>query len=140
MAEHALERAIQAWLDDEEGDVTYAELVEERWAVRMRQTVREATTVWWSAGDYSVAAEAYVIPAPPDHVDEVYRLALRRNLDSWRCHFAVDGEGAVVVRGRVAADSDFSELDSMLGEIYQMIELTFRPMARLAFPGREKTP
>lgn len=135
-----LESAIQRWLADDESDVTYAELVERRWAVRMAQTVREATTVWWTMGTYTISAEAYVLPAPPGDAEAAYRLALRRSLDSWRCHFALDAEGAVVIRGRVSREADFAELDALLGEIYQMVEMSFRPLVRLGFGAREKTP
>jgi hypothetical protein len=52
----------------------------------------------------------------------------------------VDGEGAIVVRGRVAEVSvTLDELDRVLGEVYDMIEVAFRPMVRAAFGGREKS-
>ncbi|CAN5900436.1 hypothetical protein BH23ACT5_BH23ACT5_11980 [soil metagenome] len=134
-----LTAAIETWLTDEEGDVAYAEQVEGVWAVRMRQTVRDATTVWWTVGDYSIAAEAYVLPAPEADPTAVYRLALMRNSSAWRAHFALDAEGALVIRGRIALDSaTFSDLDLLLGEIYQLVELSFRPLVRLAFAPREK--
>lgn len=135
-----LEAAIEAWLADPDGDVVYAEEVEGRWAVRMRQTVRDATTVWWDVGDYTIAAEAYVLPAPPGDGSGPYRLALARSHGSWRAHFALDSEGAFVIRGRVARHTaSFEELDTLLGEIYSMVETTFRPLVALAFGGREKT-
>lgn len=133
-----LRAAIDRWLADPDGDVVYAEEVEGRWAVRMRQTVRDATTVWWDEGTYTIAAEAYVLPAPPDDAAPAYRLALVRNHPTWRVHFALDAEGAFVLRGRVASDSTFEDLDLLLGEIYQMVEITFRPLVSLAFGRREK--
>lgn len=133
-----LEVTIQRWLDDPEGDVIYAEEVEGRWAVRMRQTVRDATTVWWDLGDYTISAEAYVLPGPPSD-PAAYRLALARNHATWRAHFALDHEGAFVIRGRVGAGAGFEELDMLLGEIYALVESTFRPLVRLSFPAREKT-
>ncbi|MFP3915656.1 MAG: YbjN domain-containing protein [Actinomycetota bacterium] len=135
-----LQGAIEAWLADPDGDVEYAEEVEGRWATRMRQTVRDATTVWWEEGTYTIGAEAYVLPAPPPPATDAYRLALRRNHPTWRVHFALDAEGALVLRGRVAADASFRELDGLLGEIYQMVEISFRPLVSLAFGRREKTP
>lgn len=135
-----LEAAISRWLDDPESDVVYAEKVEDRWAVRMRQTVRDATTVWWDTGDYTISAEAYVLPAPPEPSPEAYRLALLRNHATWRARFALDGEGAFVIRGRVDASATFEELDLLLGEIYLLVETTFRPLVALAFQEREKTP
>lgn len=135
-----LEAAIQRWLGDPDGDVVYAEKVEGRWAVRMLQTVRDATTVWWEVGDYTIAAEAYVLPAPEGGEAGAYRLALARNHGTWRAHFAIDPEGAIVLRGRVgAATASFEELDRLLGEIYQLVESTFRPLVGLTFGRREKT-
>jgi len=135
-----LRDAIDRWLADPESDVVYAEEVEGRWAVRMRQGVRDATTVWWEPGDYTIAAEAYVLPAPPEPVPAAHQLVLARNHSTWRAAFAVDREGAFVIRGRVPADSSFEELDGLLGEIYSLVESTFRPLVALVFGRREKTP
>jgi hypothetical protein len=135
-----LQEAVGRWLADPEGDVVYAEPVEGRWAVRMRQTVRDATTVWWDEGSYTIAAEAYVLPAPIGDAGDAYRLALLRNHAAWRAHFALDGEGAFVLRGRVPSGSSFEDLDQLLGEIYQMVEMSFRPLVSLTFGRREKTP
>jgi hypothetical protein len=42
------------WLEDPDSSVEYAEEVECRWAVRMRQEVRDATTVWFDVGERSL--------------------------------------------------------------------------------------
>lgn len=132
-----LESAIRLWLEDEDSDVVYAERVEGRWAVRVRQTVRDATTVWWAVGDYTITAEAYVLPAPPGDPGGAYRLALVRNHAAWQAHFALDREGGIVIRGRVDREqARLEDLDRLLGEIYQMIENSFRPLVRLAFGPR----
>lgn len=134
-----LEQRIGLWLDDPESSVEYAEEVEGRWAVRMRQETRDATTVWFDIGERSLSFEAYVIPAPAAP-DQVHRQALVRNARAWRCFFAVDSEGAVVLRGRLSADRvTVEELDRVLGEVYETIEVAFRPMVRAGFPGREKS-
>ena len=134
-----LVQAISSWVADPESDVEYSEEVEGRWAVRMRQSVRSATTVWWTVGDRSIIAEAYVLPAPPASQAEVYRLCLLRNHRLWRCHFALDREGAVVLTGRLAASEVSPEsLDLLLGEIYEAVELSFRPLAMMAFSDPRK--
>lgn len=134
-----LEERIELWLDDPESSVEYAEEVEGRWAVRMRQETRDATTVWFDVGERSLSFEAYVMPAPA-LPDEVHRQALVRNARAWRCFFAVDSEGAVVLRGRLSADRvTVEELDRVLGEVYETIEIAFRPMVKAGFPGREKS-
>lgn len=131
-----LEERIRLWLQDEEGSVEYAEEVEGRWAVRMRQETRDATTVWFTVGERSLEFEAYVLPEPRAPA-EVHRLALKRNARAWRCFFALDAENAVVLRGRLAAERvTIQELDSVLGEVYETIELAFRPMVRAGFPRR----
>ncbi|HWB88264.1 MAG TPA: YbjN domain-containing protein [Acidimicrobiia bacterium] len=135
-----LEERIRLWLDDPDSSVEYAEEVEGRWAVRMRQEVRDATTVWFDVGERSLRFEAYVMPAPLETA-EVHRQALARNARAWRCFFALDGEGAVVLRGRLPADRvDLEELDRVLGEVFETIEVAFRPMVRAGFPVREKSP
>lgn len=127
-----LAAVIGRWLDDEDSAVTYAEQVDGRWAVRMHQGVRDFTTVWWDAGQRTLRLEAYLGPAPDARADELYRLLLVRNRDAWRCHFALDVEGGVVVRGRCANEAaDEQVLDAMLGECYDLIERTFPALVRL---------
>jgi hypothetical protein len=105
----------------------------------MRQDVRDATTVWFDIGQRSLQFEAYVMPAPLMPA-EVHRQALVRNARAWRCFFAVDGEGAIVLRGRLSADRvTLDELDRVLGEVFETIEIAFRPMVRAGFPSREKS-
>jgi len=100
----------------------------------MRQEVRDATTVWFDVGERSLTFEAYLMPAPVDPA-EVHRQALFRNNSTWRVFFAVDREGAVVLRGRLAeAQVTLEELDRVLGEIFEMVEVSFRAMIRAGFP------
>jgi len=135
-----LEERIRLWIDDDESSVEYAEEVEGRWAVRMRQEVRDATTVWFDVGERSLEFEAYVLPEPRAS-GEVHRQALVRNSRAWRCFFALDADNAIVLRGRLAADRvSLEELDRVLGEVYDTIEVAFRPMVRAGFPEREKSP
>jgi Putative bacterial sensory transduction regulator len=137
-----LEERIRLWVDDPDSSVEYAEELEGRWAVRMRQEVRDATTVWFDIGERSLRFEAYVMPAPPEPA-EVHRQALARNARAWRCFFAIDSEGAVVLRGRLFVDRvTLDELDRVLGEVYETVEVAFRPLVRAGFGGsggREKS-
>ena len=134
-----LDERIRLWLDDPESSVEYSEELEGRVAVRMRQQVRDATTVWFEVGERSLRFEAYFMPAPMAP-GEVHRQALVRNMGLWRVFFAVDEEGAIVLRGRMAADRiTLEELDFVLGEIYETVEIAFKPMIRSGFPTREKS-
>lgn len=137
-----LEQRIERWVEDPEGSVEYAELVDGRWATRMRQEVRDATTVWWDLGQRTLRAEAYVLPPPAKRVSEVYRLCLVRNASTFRVAFALDQEEAIVLRSRVAVEH-LTEvvLDQILGEMYEQVEVTFPLLVRLAFGSeRENSP
>ncbi|HWL49283.1 MAG TPA: hypothetical protein VNT92_05350 [Acidimicrobiia bacterium] len=134
-----LEHRIEGWLADPGSSVEYAEEVEGRWAVRMRQEVRDATTVWFTIGQRSIEYEAYVLPAA-EGGSELFEQALRRNIRAWRAYFALDQEGGLVLRGRLAeARLTDLELDLVLGEIYDAIEVAFPPMLRSLIAGRENS-
>ena len=123
-----------SWVDDPESDVVAAELVEGRWAVRMAQTTRDFTTVWVEPGDRTVGFEAYVLPSPPERLEEVYRLLLVRNHRAWRAHFATDPGGDIYLRGRIEAEQAGEEtLQYVFAEIYELVDLTFRPLLRTGF-------
>lgn len=134
-----LEERIRLWLSDPDSQVEYAEELEGRWAVRMRQEARDATTVWFEPGERSLRFEAYFMPAPLEAAP-VHPQALVRNMRAWRCFFAVDHEEAVVLRGRLPKEQvTLEELDLVLGEIYDTVEVGFGAMIRSGFSGREKT-
>ena len=136
-AAELLAQVVEEWVADPDSDVVYAEKVEGRLAVRMRQEVREATTVWFWVGEFSLVAEAYVIPAPADALP-AFRQALLRNGRSFRVNFALDYEGALLLRGRIPLERVTApELSYLLAEIYQTIESSFRSLARLVVQ-REK--
>jgi hypothetical protein len=127
-----LEERIRLWLEDPGSSVEYAEEVEGRWAVRMRQEVRDATTVWFEVGERSLLYEAYVMPGI-GNPGEAHRVALTRNMRAWRAFFAVDGEEALLLRGRLPATRvTLEELDLVLGEIYEIIEVSFRQLVEIA--------
>jgi len=131
--------AIERWVADPDSAVVYAEEVDGRWAIRMTQETRDATTVWWTIGERTVSAEAYVMPAPPKAQDQVYRLCLVRNASTFLVRFALDPEGAIVLRSRIDNETLSDRvLDLVLGEVYQQIELSFAALVRLAFSGSRK--
>lgn len=130
--EALLRLAIERWLTDPESDVEYAEKLDGRWAVRMRQQAREATTVWFEPGPRSLRAEAYVLPPPARNAGRIHAFLLRRNETMWRCSFSIDRHGAVFLRGRLATGHvTLDELDLLLGEIYDTVESSFRTLLRL---------
>ncbi len=135
----ALGAAVAPLLDDDESDVVHVEEVDGRLAIRMRQQVRDATTVWCTPGERTVVFEGYLLPSPPANAEEVYRQALVRSSDGWLVHYAMDGEGAVVLRSRVESDRiDAGVVSYVLAEMWEQVERAFPPLVRHAFPPREK--
>ena len=130
----ALGVMFSSWVNDAESDVVATEMVDGVWAVRMVQQTRDFTTVWVEPGDRTVGFEAYVLPPPPKNRDEVHRQLLFRNHRSWRVHFAIDGDGEIYLRGRVAVSEVTEEtLGYVFGEVYQLVELAFRPLLRAGY-------
>lgn len=137
-AARLVERVTEAWLADPESAVVWTGDHEGRRGVRMRQEARDMTTVWFDVGQRTVRIEAYVLPKPPQHAEEVYRQALARNAGTRRMSFALDRLGDLVLVGRISlADLTEEELELALGEIYDLVEIAFPPLVREAF-GREK--
>ena len=129
-----------AWVGDPKSDVVWAGDHEGRRGVRMRQTVRDFTTVWFEVGDRTLGIEAGMIPEPRFHHLEVYRQCLVRNTSTRRLHFAVDGEGEVLLVGRIPAEEVTPhELELVLGEAWNLVEVAFPPLARLAFSREKET-
>ncbi|MFQ5947814.1 MAG: YbjN domain-containing protein [Acidimicrobiia bacterium] len=127
------------WVQDPDSDVVWAGEYEGRLGVRMKQRVRDFTTVWFDVGDRTMGCEAYVLPSPPQGREEVFRQCLLRNERAWRVHFAIDGHGDVFLRGRMPLEAvTAEELDLLLGEVYELVELSFRGLVRAAFGRREK--
>lgn len=128
-----------AWVADPESDVVWSGDHEGRRGVRMAQRVRDFTTVWFSVGDRTVRVEAYVVPSPPGGREEVFRQCLARNRGTRRVRFALDAHGDVVLMAAIpVGEVDETELELVLGEIYELIEVSFRPLVRAGF-AREKT-
>jgi len=130
----------EAWLADPDGSVVWTGDHEGRRGVRMRQSVRDMTTVWFGIGERTVGVEAYVLPKPPGDAAEVYRQALTRNARARRMAFALNRLGDLVLIGRIPlAELTEEELELTLGEVYELIEVSFRGLLRAAF-GRETKP
>jgi hypothetical protein len=127
----------ERWLADPDSDVVWCGDHEGRRGVRMRQTVRDLTTVWFDVGARTVRLEAYVLPKPLGSGAEVYRQALVRNVGTRRIHFALDRLGDLVLVGRIpVGEVSEEELELALGEVYELIEVSF-PGLVTAGIGRE---
>ncbi|NNK91549.1 MAG: hypothetical protein HKO87_03875 [Acidimicrobiia bacterium] len=73
----------------------------------------------------------------PSAAAEVYRQCLARNRETLFARFALDPDGDLVLCGRVPNDLVTPiVIDTVIGEVYQLVEVAFRPMVRAM--GREK--
>ncbi len=121
---------MERWIDDPDSPVVYTEQVDGRRAVRMRQQIRDFTTVWFDVGERSVRIEAYVVPAGDQPV-ELLRQCLVRNRNTWRTRYCIDEQNGIVLRARVALENlDEAEMSFVMAEIYEQIEVGFRPLLR----------
>ena len=139
-AQGLLESETTAWRDDPESDVVWVGRHEGRWGLRMRQTVREATTNWFDVGSRTVALEAYLLPAPPVDAAAAYRLCLARNRRAWPATTYVDDRGDIFIGARIRL-SEFGSrtLSQAVAATYLLVESTFRPLLQAGFAPREKT-
>ena len=106
----------------------------------MGQACREATTVWFEVGQRTLGYEAYLLPSPPHQAAEVYRQCLARNQRSWPAAVSADDRGDIYIGGRILlSDLDPNRLDQAVGAVYELVELSFRPLVAAGFLHREKS-
>ena len=133
-ARQLLESTTTRWVEDEASDVAWAGDFEGRWGLRMAQQTRDFTTIWFDVGELTVGFEAYLLPNPPQGREEVYRLCLARNEASWPAFISTDRSGDLYVRGRIPlSDLTADSIDRAVGAVYEVVELSFRPLIRLGF-------
>ena len=126
----------ERWVADPDSDVVWSDDYEGRRAVRMRQTVRDVTTVWFTIGQRTVTIEAFVLPLPDDAPGGAIAHLLHRNYRTRRLHFALDPRNDLVVTGRIPLEElSEHELELALGEVYDLIEVSFRPLLAALRPG-----
>jgi hypothetical protein len=143
---HEYEAAITSWLYSfaAENELFEAidrgepgESAEPRWYVRLHGEEKDHITIWFTLGQRTLRYEAYVLPAPLNHVTEVYELALRRNDRLMGAHFAIGVEDALYLRGELPLIAlNEAELDRIIGSLYQYVEQAFPALVRLAFASK----
>ncbi len=143
---HEYETRITGWLGGFAADNELFEAVdrgepgesaEPRWYVRLRGEEKEHITIWFTLGQRTLRYEAYVLPAPQEHIAEVYEMALRRNDRLVGAHFAIGVEDALFLRGELPLSAlNEAELDRIVGSLYQYVEQTFPGLIRLAFASK----
>lgn len=122
------------WVDDAMSDVVWAGSFESRWGIRMAQRCRDFSTVWFATGERTVRFDSFLLPVPPHRREDVFRFCLVRNRSSWPATLSIDVAGDLVVTGRVeTAGFDTDILDMCVGAVYEIVELSFRPLIDMGF-------
>jgi hypothetical protein len=110
---------------------------EPRWYVRLKGDEKDHITIWFTLGQRTLRYEAYVMPAPQEHVAEVYEAALRRNDKLVGAHFAIGVEDALFLRGELPHVALAEpELDRIIGSLFSYVEQAFPSLIRLGFASK----
>lgn len=139
-----VESTLVAWLDVQLLDNPVVIAVERdadpgvrRWYLRLRGEERDFIAVWLTIGDYTLAYEVYLMPAPEENAAALYEYLLRQNTRMHGFAFAIGAEDAVYLRGQLdLAAVDEAALDRIIGSAYAYVEQWFRPAMRLGFASR----
>jgi hypothetical protein len=103
----------------------------------MRGEAKEFITLWFTLGQRTLRYETYVMPAPLEHVAEVYEQALRRNERLVGAHFAIGVEDALFLRGELPLVAlTEAELDRVVGSMYAYVEQAFPSLIRLGYASQ----
>ena len=132
--------ATSAAAADPASDIVWAGVHEGTPGIRMRQTCREATTMWFTVGERTVGFEAYLLPEPTADPEAVYRHCLVRAYRSWPAALAIGPAGDLFVIGRIPLDAlTATSLDEAIAAVYEVVEMSFLPLLDLGYRSREKS-
>ena len=105
-----------------------------RWYVRFGCDGRDAATIYFDLHQRTLRYEVYFLPDPPANRQDLYRFLLERNHALYGARFSIGPDGDVYLAGRVALEHlDESELDRIIGVLYDATERWFQPAVGIAF-------
>lgn len=132
--------ATAAAAEDPASDIVWAGTHEGRPGVRVRQTVREATTIWFDVGERTVRFEAYLLPRPAHNEAAVYRHCLVRAYRAWPATLGIGPDGDLFILGRIPLGAlDEVRLDEAIAAVYEVVEMSFLQLLELGFRPRENS-
>jgi hypothetical protein len=109
-----------------------------RWYVRFTCEGRDATTIYFDLHERTLRYEVYFLPDPPGRHLELYDYVLRRNHSMYGARFSIGPDGDLYLVGRVALEHlTVTELDRIIGVLYELVERWFQPIVRLAYGPRD---
>jgi hypothetical protein len=108
-----------------------------RWYVRYGCDGRDAATIYFDLHQRTLRYEVYFLPDPPTNQRDLYRFLLERNHNLYGARFSIGPDGDVYLAGRVALEHlDETELDRIIGVLYEATERWFQPAVAIAFRRR----
>lgn len=139
-----LEALIDRWLVEQlnenpaiEDVVRDRETDERRWFVRVLGEEKAVFSIWFHLRQRTLCLETYFMPAPEEHVAELYEHLLRRNSKMFGLSFSIGSEEAVFLVGQIPNSTiSAPELDRLLGSTYDYVESFFRPAMRIGYASK----
>ena len=105
-----------------------------RWYVRFGCDGRDAATIYFDLHQRTLRYEVYFLPDPPTNHLELYRFLLTKNHALYGARFSIGPDGDLYLIGRTALEHlDETELDRIIGVLYEATEAWFQPVVRIAY-------
>ncbi len=108
-------------------------------SVRVPTRLRGDLGVLIAVAERTATIRGFILRAPDRDAAEVYRRALRRNLDGSAWSFAVDDDGDLYLVARIGLDAS-DLLDEVLGELSVLVDETYEGLMRTGFDVPENAP
>lgn len=129
-----LRRLTTEWVDDPLSDVVWAGEHDGRWGLRMAQHNRDFTTIWFDVGEITIGFEAYLLPPPRFNQAAALEYCLKRNSRSWPAFIAADDRAELYIKGRIpVAHITDSDIETAVGAVYELVEVSFKPLLQLGY-------
>jgi hypothetical protein len=106
------------------------------WLLSMPGRVRQRINVAVVLRADRVSFYLFMVRAPRENREEMYRLLLRKNLRIFALKYCLDADGDVWLIAELPRDGfDAEELDRVLGVFHQESESAFEALVHLGYPG-----
>jgi hypothetical protein len=130
-----VESLLRAWSDEAVGNGTLVALESTgqlddrgqfRWLVRLAGEEKEFITLWLTLRQRTIHIEVQLMPAPEEHIEEVYRYLLTKNADLYGLHVALGPEAAIYLMGRIpVGELSNDRMDELCGAALTYVDEIF---------------
>jgi hypothetical protein len=117
-----------------EQDLEWQRLDDATFAVALPGERRLKTACVLTVGAHALEIEAFVMRAPDEHHERVYRWLLQHNARMYAVSWAIDSAGDVYLSGRVPLTSvTAEEIDRILGCVLEYADTSFNVLLEIGF-------